>query len=193
MSDREALARLASELARHDELYYRQAAPELDDAAYDRLRDQHDVLAARLGQPAWQQHPGDDRTEGFAKVRHRVAMLSLEKAADGDDGSAADKLAAWEVRTRKLLELTDDRPLCLLVEAKIDGISVGLTYRDGALALAVTRGDGVEGDDITAQVRACGAVPLRVPCRDAFEVRGELYLPQPAFVRLRDATLAEGG
>jgi DNA ligase (NAD+) len=193
MSDREAIARLASELARHDELYYRQAAPELDDAAYDALRDRHDALAARLGLPAWQQLPGDDRAEGFAKIRHRVAMLSLEKAADGDDGSAAAKLEAWEIRTRKLLELADDRPLSLLVEPKIDGISVGVTYQDGVLALAVTRGDGVEGDDITAQVRACGAVPLRVACREAFEVRGELYLPQPAFVRLRDATMAEGG
>ncbi len=193
MSDHAALAKLAAELARHDELYYRQAASELSDAEYDQLRDRHDALARKLQQPAWQRTPGDDRTEGFAKVRHRIAMLSLEKAADGDDGSAADKLAAWEARTRKALELPDDRVLELLVEPKIDGISVGLTYRDGQLALAATRGDGVEGDDITAQVRAAGAVPLRVKASGSFEVRGELYLPTAAFERLRDTTSADGG
>jgi DNA ligase (NAD+) len=193
MTDRTDLAKLAAELARHDELYYRQAASELSDAEYDQLRDRHDALARRLKLPVWQRTPGDDRTEGFAKVRHRIAMLSLEKASDGDDGSAADKLAAWEVRTRKALELPDNRVLELLVEPKIDGISVGLTYRDGQLALAATRGDGVEGDDITAQVRAAGAVPLKVKLAGSFEVRGELYLPQAAFERLRDATAADGG
>ncbi len=193
MSDHAALSKLAAELARHDELYYRQAASELSDAEYDQLRDRHDALARKLKLPAWQRTPGDDRTEGFAKVRHRIAMLSLEKASDGDDGSAADKLATWETRTRKALELPDDRVLELLVEPKIDGISVGLTYRDGQLALAATRGDGVEGDDITAQVRAAGAVPLKVKTAGSFEVRGELYLPQAAFERLRDATSADGG
>lgn len=190
---RSELQRLAAELARHDELYYRRAEPELSDADYDALRDRHDALAAQAGLPAWQQRPGDDRSAGFAKVRHRVPMLSLEKAADGEDGSAADKLAAWEQRTRKALELPEGQALALLVEPKIDGISVGLTYRDGALVLAASRGDGVEGDDITAQVRASGAVPLQVPARGSFEVRGELYLPQAAFVRLRDATAADGG
>ncbi len=187
------LAQLASELARHDELYYRKAASELSDADYDALRNRHDALAARLGLPVWQRTPGDDRTEGFAKIRHRVAMLSLEKAADGDDGSAADKLAAWETRTRKALELADGRLLALQVEPKIDGISVGITYRSGRLEQAVTRGDGVEGDDITAQVRASGAVPTTIAVSGAFEVRGELYLPQAAFERLRDSTLADGG
>ncbi len=193
MPDLQDLAGLAAELARHDELYYRQAASELADADYDALRDRHDALARSLGQPAWQQQPGDDRTEGFAKVRHRVPMLSLEKASEGDEGGAAARLAAWETRTRKALELPADRPLDLLVEPKIDGISVGVTYRDGALVLATSRGDGVEGDDITAQVRASGAVPLRVAVTGAFEVRGEIYLPQAAFERLRDSTVAEGG
>ncbi len=187
------LAKLAAELARHDELYYRKAASEISDAAYDTLRDRHDALASQLDQPVWQRSPGDDRTEGFVKVRHRVAMLSLEKAVDGDDGSAADKLAAWEVRTRKALEIADSRVLALQVEPKIDGISVGITYRDGRLELAVTRGDGVEGDDITAQLRASGAVPPTVSSPGAFEVRGELYLPQAAFERLRDSTVADGG
>lgn len=186
------LQQLAAELARHDELYYRQAEPELSDADYDALRDRHDRLADAHGLPHHQRTPGDDRQEGFAKVRHRVAMLSLEKAADGEDGSAAAKVAAWVARTRKALELTDSDALPLLVEPKIDGISVSLTYRDGQLAQAASRGDGVEGDDITAQVRASGAVPLIVSSPGAFEVRGEIYLPRPAFARLNASLLAAG-
>lgn len=193
MEERIELARLAAELARHDELYYRQAAPEIEDADYDALRDRHDALAAALGLPPWQSRPGDDRTPGFAKVRHRVPMLSLEKAADGEDGGAAAKLAAWEARTAKALELPPGAALDLHIEPKIDGISVGLLYRNGALAQAATRGDGVEGDDITAQVRASGAVPLTVAAAGSFEVRGELYLPQPAFLRLREQVAAAGG
>jgi DNA ligase (NAD+) len=190
---RNELDHLAVELARHDELYYRRAEPELSDADYDTLRERHDALAAKAGRPAWQQKPGDDRTIGFAKVLHRIPMLSLEKASDGEDGNAADKLATWEVRTRKALDLPVGQALALLVEPKIDGISVGIVYRAGELVQAASRGDGVEGDDITAQVRASGAVPLRVAAGGSFEVRGELYLPQAAFVRLRDSTVADGG
>jgi DNA ligase (NAD+) len=193
MALRTDLDRLAAELARHDESYYRKAEPELSDAEYDALRERHDILARELGLPEWQQTPGDDRSEGFAKVRHRVPMLSLEKASEGEEGGAAAKLAAWEARTRKALELPADRILDLLVEPKIDGVSVSLTYRDGRLTQAVSRGDGVEGDDITAQVRASGAVPLTVSAAGAFETRGELYLPQAAFERLRAGAVAAGG
>lgn len=186
------LERLARELARHDELYYRQAAPEISDAEYDALRARHDALAAELGRPPWQQRPGDDRTPGFAAVRHRVPMLSLEKVADGPEGGAEQQLANWEERTRRALGLDAGAPLPLLVEPKIDGVSVSLIYRDGRLATAATRGDGLAGDDITAQVAASGAVPLAVPARHPFEVRGELYLPDEAFARLRERLAGDG-
>ncbi|MEK7415485.1 MAG: NAD-dependent DNA ligase LigA [Planctomycetota bacterium] len=192
---RAELDRLAAELSHHDERYYRHAAPEISDADYDALKDRYDALAEELGVPEAERHqrtPGDDRSEGFAKVRHRIPMLSLEKVADGEDGSAATKLVAWAARTRKALELTASAALPLLVEPKIDGISISLIYRDGELVQAASRGDGVEGDDITAQVKASGAVPLHVKAMGSFEVRGEVYLPRPAFERWNKRLLAAG-
>jgi DNA ligase (NAD+) len=190
------LSLLERQLRHHDDLYYRQAEPEISDADYDALRDRYQALCAERGIPEAARYgrtPGDDRTAGFASVRHRVPMLSLEKAADGEDGSAADKLATWVARTRKLADLPDGTPLPLLVEPKIDGMSVSLTYRDGRLAQAVSRGDGLLGDVITAQVLASGAVPATVASPGAFEVRGELYLPHARFVALNARLTAAGG
>ncbi|MCS6971350.1 MAG: NAD-dependent DNA ligase LigA [Planctomycetota bacterium] len=192
MEPRRELEQLARELARHDELYYRHAAPEISDSAYDELRERYDRLAAALGLPPWQQRPGDDRTPGFATVRHRIPMLSLEKVADGPDGGAEQQLLAWEERTRRALALPARSALALLVEPKIDGVSVSLIYREGRLRTAATRGDGLEGDDITAQVLASGAVPARVPAQHPFEVRGELYLPEAAFSALRERSADDG-
>jgi DNA ligase (NAD+) len=187
---------LAAQLRHHDELYYRQATPEISDAEYDALRDRYQALCDQAGIAAEQRYghvPGDDRTVGFTTVRHRVPMLSLEKASDGDDGAAADKVASWVQRTRRLADLPDSAPLALLVEPKIDGMSVSLTYREGRLEQAVSRGNGVEGDVITEQVRASGAVPLSVARSGAFEVRGELYLPHERFAALNAKLAAEGG
>ena len=214
---RAELDRLASELRRHDELYYRNASPEISDAEYDELRDRYQALADELGIPADQRHgqaPGDDHTAGFATVRHRLPMLSLEKAATDpalvpegrdveldalpDDAkerkrTSLGQLEQWEARTRRALDLAPEQPLALVVEPKIDGISVSLTYEDGRLAQAATRGDGVSGDVITAQVREAGAAPLTVATRGRFEVRGELYLPRAAFERINAALTESGG
>lgn len=189
-------ATLEAQLRYHDERYYRQAEPEITDTQYDELRDRYQQLCDELKIPADQRYgrtPGDDRTVGFTTVRHRVPMLSLEKAADGDDGSAAAKLTAWVERTRKLADVPTETPLALLVEPKIDGMSVSLTYRDGRLQQAVSRGDGISGDIITEQVRASGAVPDTVAVAGAFEVRGELYLPHERFRALNARLVAEGG
>ena len=187
---------LETQLRFHDERYYRQAEPEITDAQYDALRDRYQRLCDGLNIPVAARYgntPGDDRTAGFVSVRHRVPMLSLEKATDaGDEDSAAGKLAAWVERTRKLADLPSDSPLALVVEPKIDGMSVSLTYRDGTLQQAVSRGDGVSGDVITEQVRACGAVPTTVLTTGAFEVRGELYLPHDRFIALNARLVADG-
>lgn len=214
-ADRAELDRLARELQRHDDLYYKTHEIEISDAEYDALRDRYEALADQLGVPPGerQQHrPGDDHVPGFVTITHRVAMLSLEKAAtepdllvDGRDLAVAEvptaekerrrtalgKLEQWERRTREALG--EDAVPALVVEPKIDGISVSLVYEDGRLVQAATRGDGVRGDVITAQVRAAGAAPLTVPTRGRFEVRGELYLPRAAFDRLNAALVAEGG
>lgn len=182
MTPADEFAALSAQIAHHDARYYQQAAPEISDAAYDSLKDRWRSLAAQLGVEA-RETPGSDLTGDLPTVPHRVPMLSLEKAADGDDGSAAAKMAAWEVRTARLAEIAP--PLALTVEPKIDGMSVGVLFSDGRLTRAVTRGDGLCGEDITAQVCASGAVPLTVPVGGRFEVRGELYLPHEAFAALQ--------
>lgn len=182
-------ALLEAQLRHHDERYYRQAEPEISDAQYDELQDRYQALCEALGIPEGQRYgrqPGDDRTPGFATIVHRVPMLSLEKAAKDDDSSAEDKLREWDRRTRKLLELAPEAPLPLVCEPKVDGMSVSLVYEHGQLVQAASRGNGQQGDVITAQVLASGAVPPRLArvTRGSVEVRGELYLTRERFLAL---------
>ncbi len=211
------LARLAAELERHDQLYYGSAAPVLSDAEYDELKDRYERLADALGVPVEQRHqerPGSDHSEGFQTVRHDQPMLSLEKAnteagafvVEGEDvpidrlpadrdlrkRTSYGKLEAWERARRKDLGLADGEALPLMLEPKIDGMSVSLIYEGGRLVRAATRGDGIEGDIVTAQVEASGAVPVTVAERARFEVRGELYLPRAAFDALNRALIEAG-
>ncbi len=211
------LARLAAELEHHDQLYYAKAAPELSDAEYDDVKDRYERLADELDVPLDQRHqqkPGSDHSDGFQTVRHDLPMLSLEKAnteagafvVEGEDVPVAQlpiererlkrtswgKLEAWERARRKDLDLADAALLPLVLEPKIDGMSVSLIYDGGRLVRAATRGDGVEGDVITAQVEASGAVPVTVAERGRFEVRGELYLPRAAFEAVNRGLIAAG-
>ena len=213
MDDRAELAHLASELARHDDLYYRQATPEIDDAGYDALWDRYQGLAEALGIPVEERHqhtPGSDHQAGFPTVVHAAPMLSLEKASTdpeafvvaGEDvqagrisaelmkRSAWGKLAAWTASRAQELGLASEPTLC--VEPKIDGMSVSLIYDGGKLIQAATRGDGLTGDLITAQVIASAAVPIEVAEQGRFEVRGELYLPAAAFTALNQRLVAAG-
>lgn len=209
------LAQLASRLEALDAAYYAEASPTISDAEYDALRETYDSLAQSLGVPESQRYTrsvGDDHSEGFSTVVHAQPMLSLEKAATRPDQlpvggadlpprdmetqprweseTAWGKLVAWERRTRETLGLESSPKLVL--EPKIDGISVSLTYSGGRLERAVTRGDGRRGDVITAQVLAAQAVPAVVRERGTFEVRGELYLPAAAFEALNARLESEG-
>lgn len=188
------LRSLAQEIAYHEEAY-RRGAPEIPDGAFDDLFDRYQQLADELGLPEEERldrSPGADHTDGFVQVAHRVPMLSLEKLSKnrrdsrGEPMPIEEQLETWYERRKKDLGLTAD--LDLLVEPKIDGISVSLLYQGDRLVRAVTRGDGHRGDDITAQVRAARAVPaeLRVG-GGAIEVRGELYWPSEAFGRWNEA------
>ncbi|MFM2415542.1 MAG: hypothetical protein RL385_265 [Pseudomonadota bacterium] len=191
------LEQLASAL-RHHEAAYRRGEPEISDAAFDELADRYAELADALGVPVNERvdaKPGDEHTEGFAQVAHLVPMLSLEKLSPArrDGKTPREQLALWLERRRKELELETGEPLPLLVEPKIDGISVSLLYEHGALVRAVTRGDGEKGDDITAQVRSARAVPERLQgTRGRMEVRGELYWPRPAFDAWNTSLAAAG-
>lgn len=157
MTPLEAQARIAAlrtELARHDELYYRQAKPEIGDFDYDRLKRELADLEAAHPELALGASPtkrvGDDRAEGFARVRHRQAMMTLDNTYDEGE------LREFHARLAKLLGTED---LAYTVEPKIDGLAVSLTYEHGKLVRAVTRGDGEEGDDVTANVRTIKTLP----------------------------------
>ena len=200
---RAELDHLALQLAHHDELYYQQAQPEISDAAYDQLRARYAAIADELHVPAaerYGQMPGNDHAAGFTQVAHRVPMLSLDKVIYDHAGTAPERLIAWydgaagRKNLRERHDLPADADLSLLVEPKIDGVSLSCTYRAGRLVQALSRGDGVHGDDITAQILASGAVPAQVPAftAGAIEIRGEIYLPHAAFRSLNEQLVASG-
>ncbi len=185
-----------SEQIRYHEAAYRAGAPEITDSAFDDLVERYSELADLLGiDPAERldAQPGQDHTAGFETVEHRVPMLSLEKLSPNRrDSSGApmpisDQLAAWFRRRKKELEVEE---LPVLVEPKVDGISVSILYADGELRRAVTRGDGHKGDVITKQVAQLGTVPMKLERagRGELEIRGELYWPLEEFARF-NATL----
>ena len=201
----DALAELATlrEQIAHHEALYRKGTPEVPDSVFDELFDRYQELADSLGVPTEERidrSPGVDHTDGFETVAHRVPMLSLEKLtpnrrdADGQPVPYEEQLSAWFERRLKDLELPPGSPLSLLVEPKIDGISVSLLYESGRLTRAVTRGDGQKGDVITAQVLEAGAAPAQLHgvSAGALEVRGELYWPRDAFDAYNRRLLAAG-
>ena len=189
---RQRIADLRAQVARHDELYYRQAKPEITDLEYDRLKRKLADLETQFpqfkaaGSPT--ERVGDDRIEGFAAYRHRQPMQSL------DNTYSEDELRAFHQRLVKLFGRED---LAYVVEPKVDGIAVSLTYEKGALVRAVTRGDGVEGDDITVNAQTIKTLPKelkrpnlkgpnakagRIP--DTIEIRGEIYMTLAEFQRI---------
>jgi DNA ligase (NAD+) len=187
------LERLAREIAHHDGLYYRQDAPEISDAGYDALRQRNAEIEARF--PALRRSDSPSKrigaapVEAFGKVRHRVPMLSLGNAFDDAE------VAEFTARVRRFLRLGADEPVEVVAEPKIDGLSISLTYDHGRLALAATRGDGEEGENVTANVRTIRQVPQRLTGKgapDRIEVRGEIYLPHADFKRLNEEQAAAG-
>jgi DNA ligase (NAD+) len=188
---RAELARLAGEIARHDRAYHEQDAPEITDAAYDALRLRNAAIEARFPDLVRPDSPrfrvGAAPAGGFAKVRHGVPMLSLDNAFDAAD------FAEFCERARRFLGLKDE-PLAFVGEPKIDGLSISLTYEAGRLVRGATRGDGVEGEDVTANVRTLKSIPSRLkgaaPAR--IEIRGEVFMTKADFLALNEAQDAAG-
>jgi len=189
MSDpRSEIARLRAEIARHDTLYYKQAKPEIGDRAYDRLKERLAELEKEHPEFAVQSSPtrtvGDDRLEAFETYTHRKPMLSL------DNTYSKDELFEFGRRLGKRFPAND---LKFLVEPKIDGVAVSLTYEDGKFVRAVTRGNGSEGDDITRNVRHIRGLPDRIEdAPDILEIRGEIYMRHEEFERVNAARRAGG-
>lgn len=179
------IAQLRAEVARHDELYYRQAQPQVSDFDYDRLKRELADLEAQFPQFAAAGSPtgqvGDDRSEGFQTYRHRQPMQSL------DNTYSEAELREFHARLVKLLEREE---LAYVVEPKIDGLAVSVTYEKGRLVRAVTRGNGVEGDDITANALTIRTLPRQLkasaaaPIPDVIEVRGEIFMTLAEFQRI---------
>jgi DNA ligase (NAD+) len=178
-------ARLAAEIAGHDRRYYQDDAPSVSDAEYDALRRRYNAIEARFPQlrtlESLTQRVGAAPSGRFAKVRHAVPMLSL------DNAFAEDDVVDFVGRIRRFLRLPDDEEIAFSAEPKIDGLSMSLRYEDGALVTGATRGDGSEGEDVTANVKTLDDVPKRLKGRGVpkiCEVRGEVYMTKAAFLEL---------
>ena len=182
------IAKLRAQITEHDRLYYKDAQPAIDDQAYDRLKARLAELESTHPEFDFGESPtqsvGDDRIEAFESYRHRKPMLSL------DNTYSSEELIEFGQRLNKRFP---DQSLTYLVEPKIDGVAVSLTYENGALVRAVSRGNGVEGDDITQNVRPIKGLPVSIADAPAvLEVRGEIYMRHEEFERINLAREAEG-
>jgi DNA ligase (NAD+) len=182
---------LRNEIRYHEERYYIHNAPDISDEAFDRLVHELERLEAEnpdlVTPDSPTQRVAGRPTEGFPTVEHIAPMLSLDNAYNEQE------LRAFDERVRRGTGLRD-QPVAYVAELKIDGLSIALTYEDGRLVCGATRGDGVRGEDVTANVRTIRAIPLSL--RDAppgrLELRGEVYLPRRSFERMNEEREREG-
>ena len=196
LSEEEAakeLERLAEEIARHDALYHGEDAPEISDADYDRLRQRNDEIEKRfpglIREDSPSQRIGAAPSEKFEKVVHKVPMLSLSNAFSDED------LEDFLARIRRFLNLKEGEELFLTAEPKTDGLSASLRYEKGKFVLGATRGDGREGENVTANLRTISDIPLEVKAKDmpeVFEVRGEVYMSHEDFAALNERQEKDG-
>lgn len=182
------IAKLRAEIAKHDRLYYKDATPSIDDQAYDRLKTELATLEASSPEFNFSDSPtqsvGDDRLEAFESYTHRMPMLSLDNTYSMED------LIEFG---RRLEKRFPEQTLNYLVEPKIDGVAVSLTYELGRFVRAVSRGNGTEGDDITSNVRPIAGLPTSIEnAPDILEVRGEIYMRHEEFERINAIREAEG-
>jgi DNA ligase (NAD+) len=177
------LAALREQIRHHEEQYYIHNAPEISDEQFDRLLHELERLEAEhpdlVTPDSPTQRVAGRPVEGFVTVEHVAPMLSLDNAYNEDE------LRAFDERVRKGAGL-GTQPVAYVAELKIDGLSIALTYENGRLVRGATRGDGVRGEEVTANVRTIRAVPLALRGAPAgpLEVRGEVYLPRLSFERI---------
>jgi len=190
------LAALAKEIKEHDARYYQKDAPSISDAEYDALRQRNEAIEKRFPLSVRPDSPtgrvGAAPASGFKKVKHAKPMLSLGNVFDEDE------LQDFIDGIRRFLkELSDDTTIVLdmVAEPKIDGLSISLRYEGGQLVKAATRGDGVVGEDVTANAKCISDIPIELPqgVPDVLEVRGEVYMSKADFRALNDRQEAAGG
>jgi DNA ligase (NAD+) len=187
------LARLAKEIAHHDQLYHQQDAPEISDAEFDALKKRNDAIEKRFPELRRPDSPslrvGAAPAAGFAKVTHARPMLSLDNAFDEDDARE------FVARIRRFLGLPESERIEFVAEPKIDGLSAALRYEDGKFVQGATRGDGTVGEDITANLRTLKDVPAKLHGKhipEILEVRGEVYMRRADFQKLNEERAKAG-
>jgi len=185
--------RLGAEIAAHDRRYYQDDAPTVSDAEYDALRKRYGAIEAHFPDlrtlESLTQRVGAAPSARFAKVRHAVPMLSL------DNAFAEEDVVDFVGRIRRFLRLSEDEEIAFSAEPKIDGLSMSLRYENGELVTGATRGDGAEGEDVTANVKTIADVPHKLKGRKVpavAEVRGEVYMTKAAFLELNRKQAAAG-
>jgi DNA ligase (NAD+) len=187
------LERLAEEIAEHDRRYHQEDAPTISDADYDALVARNRAIEERFPDLVRADSPshrvGARPQERFEKVRHRVPMLSLA------NGFSEEDMRDFLARIRRFLDLGEDEALDVTAEPKIDGLSISLRYENGEFAQAATRGDGAEGENVSANVRTMASVPKTLKGSNVppvVEVRGEIFLRHADFARINERQTAAG-
>lgn len=186
---REKIAQLTKELNQHNYNYYQEDAPTISDFDFDQLLKQLQELEQEFPQYADEHSPtkrvGGDITKKFETVEHRYPMLSLGNSYNRED------LTDFDERVQKLA----GRAVEYVCELKYDGVAIGISYKNGKLERAVTRGDGSKGDDITANVKTIRSIPLQLKGNDYpedFEIRGEIFYPLSVFAKINEQREQEG-
>jgi len=186
------LKRLAAEISEHDVRYHSQDAPTISDAEYDKLRLRNAAIEERFPELVLADSPskrvGAAPQEKFGKVQHQVPMLSLGNAFDDED------VTEFLGRVRRFLNLPEATEIEVTAEPKIDGLSISLRYEGGKLVQAATRGDGAEGENVTANVLTIRDVPSKLEGKApaVFEVRGEIYMSHKDFTALNKKQIQDG-
>ncbi len=193
-SDKKTIKTLRRDIQRHDHLYYVEDQPEISDREYDGLMQRLKDLEKK--HPEWitpdspTQRVGGKISEKFPAVTHKAPMLSL------DNTYSLDEYRDFHKRVVKGLKSIPENEIEYVVELKIDGLGVTLSYENGLLVQGATRGDGKQGEDITANLKTIRSIPLRIPMeKEPFkfiEVRGEVYLDHQAFLKINEERKAEG-
>ena len=186
------LESLAKEIAAHDKAYHQNDAPTISDADYDALRQRNDAIEAAFPELVRADSPtrrvGAAVRDGFDKITHSRPMLSLSNAFADDD------IVDFFQRIRRFLNLSEDAPIEIMAEPKVDGLSIALRYESRKLVQAATRGDGTVGEDVTANIRTIADIPGSIPADapDVVEVRGEVYMAKANFLSLNRRQTEKG-
>ena len=174
---------LRAEVRRHEELYYKNASPVISDQEFDGLKRNLEKLESEFPEVVRQlgerEQIGDDRLEEFANYQHREPMYSLDNTYNQEE------LSAFETRLEGVLESM--KGISYIVEPKVDGVAVSLTYEQGVFVRATTRGNGTEGDDITENVMTIRGLPTVLrgsPLPEIIEIRGEIFIGNEEFLRI---------